>query len=83
MILTTKTQTKKITMKQLFNNYNIPDKQHEICMPLNTIKVSTPYGFKDIVSMFRTQKQQSCRLYCTNNKTIQIGASHRFKINGS
>lgn len=83
MMVAAKLVTKKITMKQMFNNYNIVEKQHQTFIPFNNIQVNTPYGFRNIQAMFRTQRQQTCRVYCSNNKTIQVGASHRFKINGS
>lgn len=69
-------------MEQLFINFNIKDKQNQILPSPILIQVLTPYGFKEITTMFRTQKQKTCRVYCTNNKTIQVGLSHRFKING-
>ena len=69
-------------MQQLFTNFNIKDKQNQIMEPPIPISVLTPYGFKNIVTMFRTQRQKTCRVYCTNNKTIQVGVTHRFKING-
>jgi len=72
----------KIKISDLFNRLNISDKENVQFVPNFYLKVKTPYGYKNIKNLFRTEKQQSVRCYFGNNKTLECGLDHRFKVNG-
>lgn len=81
-MLKTRTIRKSITMKNLFNILNISSEENSQYNPIFPIRVNTPYGFKSIASLFRTHKQNSVRLYFSDNSTLKCGMEHLLKVNG-
>ena len=71
----------KIKIGDLFNKLNISNEENAQFIPDFYLKVKTPYGYKDIKTLFRTEKQQSVRCYFGNNKTLECSLNHRLKVN--
>jgi len=72
----------KIKIGNLFERFNIPNTEHSQFVPDFHLKVKTPYGYKNIKTLFRTEKQQSVRCYFGNNKTLECSLDHKLKVNG-
>lgn len=72
----------KIKIGELFNNLDIPEKEHSQYVPDFYLKVKTPYGYKNIRNLFRTEKQQAVRCYFGNNTTLECSWNHQLKVNG-
>jgi len=71
-----------IRIDDLFNNMGIPNKENaSLNLPFD-LHVKTPFGYNKIKTLFRTEKQQSVRLYFANNKTLEVGLDHLLKVNG-
>jgi len=71
-----------IKIGDLFKNLDIEVTEHSNYNPDFYLKVNTPYGYKDISNLFRTELQQSVRLYFSNNTTLETSLDHRLKVNG-
>jgi len=72
----------KIKMKDLFDRLLVDDKAHATKQLQFPVKVKTPYGYKNIVTVFRTENQKSVTSYFGNNKTLKTSGKHRLKVNG-
>ena len=72
----------KIKIKDLFHKLNIKNEENAMEQIKFQLRVNTPYGFKRIVSAFRTEKQKSVTSYFGNNKTLKTSGKHRLKVNG-
>jgi len=76
-------KTEVIKIKDLFFKLGIENKENAICDIKFPLKVKTPYGFKKIVTAFRTEKQTSVTSYFKNNKTLKTSKNHLLKVNGN
>lgn len=72
----------KIKMKDLFDRLLVDDKAHATKQLQFPVKVKTPYGYKNIVTVFRTENQKSVTSYFGNNNTLKTSGKHRLKVNG-
>lgn len=79
MKLIKRNKQETITIKELFDKYQIPDIADITVTPDIHVKVLTPYGYKSITSLFRTEIQQKVTCYFGNNKTLQCSAHHLLK----
>jgi hypothetical protein len=82
MIIRKRQIDEEITIKNLFERLAIEDKELALSSVPFPLEVETPYGFKKIVTAFRTEKQQSITSYFRNNITLKTSAHHRLKVNG-
>lgn len=73
---------KKVKIGNLFNWVGIDNKENEQYTPDFKINVKTPYGYRKITNMFRTEKQKSVRTYFKNNTTLETSLHHLLKVNG-
>ena len=74
-----KTIQRKVKIKTLFDEMNIPNEENALYSPSFDIKVKTPYGYKRIKNLFRTEKQKTVRTYFSNNKNLKTSPNHRIK----
>lgn len=82
-MITRKRQVEEeITVKNLFTRVGVEDKELALSAVTFPLEVETPYGFKKIVTAFRTEKQQSVTSYFRNNTTLKTSLHHRLKANG-
>ena len=72
----------KIKIKDLFEKLGVKDEENALEQIKFPLKVNTPYGFKNIVTAFRTENQKTVTSYFGNNKTIKTSENHRLKVNG-
>jgi len=70
--------TEEVTIKSLFDSIGIADEALANHFPVYDINVKTPYGFKRINELFRTELQQSVTCYFGNNVTVKCSPNHRF-----
>lgn len=83
MKLLIKNVREKIKIKDLFVKLNIKNEENAIEELKFPLKVNTPFGFKKIVTAFRTEKQKTITSYFGNNKTLKTSGKHRLKVNSS
>lgn len=69
--------TKDVKIKDLFDFNNVPNEENASVVPNYDIKVKTPYGYYNIESMFRTEKQKSITVYFKNGSTLKCSNHHR------
>ena len=79
MKLIKRNKQETITIKELFDKYQIPNTPNIEVIPDIHVKVLTPYGYKSITSLFRTEIQQKVTCYFGNNKTLQCSSHHLLK----
>ena len=72
----------KIKIKDLFEKLGVKDEENALEQIKFPLKVNTPYGFKNIVTAFRTENQKTVTSYFENNKTLKTSENHRLKVNG-
>lgn len=72
----------KVKVKDLFEKLGVEDIENAIISLPFPLGVNTPYGFKNIVTAFRTEKQQTVTSYFTNNATLKTSAEHLLRVNG-
>lgn len=77
-----KITTETIRIDELFKRLDIPEKENALEELKFPLRVNTPYGFKPIVSAFRTEKQTPVTTYFKNNKTLKTSNEHLLKVNG-
>lgn len=82
MIIQKRQVEEEITVKNLFTRIGVEDKELALSAVTFPLEVETPYGFKKIVTAFRTEKQQSVTSYFRNNTTLKTSPHHRLKANG-
>lgn len=71
-----------IRIKDLFIKLEISDEENA-CSDLKfPIKVKTPFGYKKILTAFRTEKHKSITSHFGNNKTLKTSGKHRLKSDG-
>lgn len=73
---------KTIKVKDLFENLDVSETENSIEEIKFPLKVKTPYGYKKIVTAFRTESQKTVTSYFGNNKTLKTSGKHRLKVNG-
>lgn len=73
----------KIKIKDLFKKLEIASEENAIKNIQFPLKVKTPYGYKNIKSAFRTEKQKTVTTYFGNNKTLKTSGKHRLKTNSN
>jgi hypothetical protein len=73
-----RTITDEVQIKDLFDAIGIADEALANHFPTYDINIKTPYGFKRINELFRTELQQAVTCYFGNNKTIKCSPNHRF-----
>lgn len=73
---------KTIKVKDLFENIGVSETENSIEEIKFPLKVKTPYGYKKIVTAFRTESQKTVTSYFGNNKTLKTSGKHRLKVNG-
>ena len=73
---------KTIKVKDLFENLGVSETENSIEEIKFPLKVKTPYGYKKIVTAFRTESQKTVTSYFGNNKTLKTSGKHRLKVNG-
>jgi hypothetical protein len=71
----------KIKIKDLFEKVGVKDEENALEQIKFPLKVNTPYGFKKIVTAFRTENQKTVTSYFGNNKTLKTSENHRLKVN--
>jgi len=74
--------TETIKIKNLFDSIGIKNTEYAEFRPKFDLKVNTPYGYKNIKSLFRTGKENVVTNYFTNGKTLKTSNMHRLKANG-
>ena len=82
MNIVTRRVKRKFKIGKLFEEIGIKTEEHAMCIPNYKIRVKTPYGYKKILSLFRTEKQETIRTYFTNGTTLKTSQKHRLKSNG-
>jgi len=82
MKIIVKTVNKKVKIKDIFDGVGIPNEEHASKAPPINLRVKTPYGYKRIANMFRTERQKTVTTYFGNNKTLKTSDNHRIKSNG-
>jgi hypothetical protein len=73
-----RTITEEVQIKDLFNAIGIADEALANHFPIYDINIKTPYGFKRINELFRTELQQSVTCYFGNNVTVKCSPKHQF-----
>lgn len=73
---------KKIKIKDLFVELGVNEEENSSVNVNFPLKVKTPYGYKQIKTAFRTEKQSPTTLYFRNNKTLTTSPDHRLMVNG-
>jgi hypothetical protein len=73
---------KTIKVKDLFEKLGVSETENSIEEIKFPLKVKTPYGYKKIVTAFRTESQKTVTSYFGNNKTLKTSGKHRLKVNG-
>jgi len=73
-----RTIIEEVQIKDLFDAIGIADEAMANHFPMYDINVKTPYGFKRINELFRTELQQSVTCYFGNNVTVKCSPKHRF-----
>jgi len=77
------TKIRRIRMDELFKLLNIGTSELSTFHPSFTIEVYTPAGYKNIVTLFRTEKQKTVRTYFSNGTSLKTSGKHRLlKENG-
>jgi len=74
--------TEKIKVINLFSKLEIEDREDANLNVPFPLGVKTPYGFKNIVTAFRTKKQKVVTTYFKNNTTLKTSEDHLLKANG-
>lgn len=74
-------KTENIKVKELFNKLGIPDEENAMVTIPFPLKVNTPYGYKRIITAFRTENQTTVTTYFGNNKTLKTSENHRLRVN--
>lgn len=69
-------------IKDLFSKLGVENKENAIYELKFPLGVKTPYGYKNIVTAFRTEKQTSITTYFKNNTTLKTSENHLLKVNG-
>lgn len=81
--ITYRTCQETIKMKDIFNNLKIQNKENAVYHPPFNLKTNTPDGYKNIKTLYRTEKQISVTCYFKNNTTLKCSNHHRLMtING-
>ena len=83
MVIRKRLTTEDISMKDLFHRIGVEDKELAALPVPFPLSVHTPYGYKNIVTAFRTEKQQAVTTYFKNNTTLKTSDHHQLKVNGS
>ena len=74
-----RTVEKTVKVKELFNWMDVPESELVAKEPISEIFINTPYGYKEIKTLMRTEKQESVTCYFKNNKTLHCSPSHLVK----
>lgn len=77
-----RTVKKSLTVKDLFDKVGVLDEEHAAIEPEYNLRVSTPYGPKQIRKLFRTEKQDAVTCYFGNNKTLTCSNRHKLMASG-
>jgi hypothetical protein len=73
---------RNIKMKELFSKLEIEESENAIKNVPFHLKVKTPYGFEQIASAFRTEKQMSIKSSFANGKELITSDKHLLKVDG-
>jgi len=79
MLKTRKVQ-RKISIENLFMKLAIEPKPNNVRLINFPLKVKTPYGYKQIVNLFTTEKQKRVTTYFSNGKTLTSSNHHMLKV---
>lgn len=79
MKISIKTVTEKVKIGDLFFKLGIEPYQNNTYIPEFDLKVNTPYGYKDVTTLFTTEKQKTVTTYFTNGKRLETSAHHLLK----
>lgn len=71
-----------IKIRDLFSKLGVENLENSSVTVPFPLGVNTPYGFKNIVTAFRTEKQKTITTYFKNNKTLKTSGNHLLKVNG-
>ena len=82
MVIRKRLTTEEISMKDLFHKIGVEDKELAALTVPFPLSVHTPYGYKHIVTAFRTEKQKTVTTYFKNNTTLKTSDHHQLKVNG-
>jgi hypothetical protein len=67
----------------IFAQLGVADEENAI-QPIDfPLRVKTPYGYKQIKTIFRTDRQNPVTTYFRNNKTLTTSPDHLLKVNGA
>lgn len=80
-IILTRIKNKRIKMKKLFNILKIENKEFANYIPEFNLMINTPYGYKKIVELFRTEKQNTITTYFNNGEKLKTSERHQLKVN--
>ena len=78
-----RTTNEEISIKDLFSRLEVEDKENATLTVPFPIEIKTPYGYKKIVTAFRTEKQKVVTTYFRNNSTLKTSSHHQLKVNGA
>ena len=71
--------TEKVKMVDLFSKLGVENKELAAVAVPFPLGVNTPYGYKNIITAFRTEKQRVVTTYFKNNKTLKTSNDHLLK----
>lgn len=77
-----RTVKRQIKVKELFDKVGVLNQEHAFIEPVYNLRVNTPYGFKQIRKLFRTENQDTVTCYFKNNKTLTCSPNHKLKASG-
>lgn len=78
----TRTKSKEVRVDALFENVGVDDEQGAHEEPDYDVRVKGPTGYDSVQSFFRTEEQESVRVYFANGSTLECSWDHRLKSNG-
>lgn len=78
----TRVKTEFVKIKNLFGDLEIKDEPGSMLELPFPITINTPYGFKKIRTLFRTEKQKVVTTYFKNNTTLKTSTGHLLRVNG-
>lgn len=78
----TRTVSKEVRVDDLFESVGVADKQGAHEEPDYDVRIKGPTGYESVQSFFRTEAQESVRVYFANGNTLECSWDHRLKSNG-
>lgn len=79
MNIQTRTKTRKIKIGDLFFKLGIEPRPENMYLPEFNLRVKTPYGFKPVMTLFTTERQDSVTTTFKNGEVLNTSKHHLFK----